>query len=82
MFSIKECEDLWADQKSKTKQKRFFKSQVEQRAKAEAAAEGGEAEEDSEEEEADQVDAFDILPETQLLPILSKKFKFEERDAF
>ena len=38
---IKECEELWSEQKSKTKQKRFFKSQVELRAKAETAEAGG-----------------------------------------
>ena len=38
---IKECEELWSEQKSKTKQKRFFKSQVELRANAETAEAGG-----------------------------------------
>ena len=43
-LSIKECEEAWADLKSKSKQKRFFKSQVELREKAQAAADGGEVE--------------------------------------
>lgn len=38
---IKECEELWSEQKTKSKQKRFFKSQVELRAKAEAQTESG-----------------------------------------
>ena len=46
--------------------KRFFKSQVELRAKAKAAAEGGK------EEETEQVDTFDILPETNQISVQVK----------
>ena len=77
--SIKECEELWADLKMKSKQKRFFKSQVEQREKAQAAAEGGEVEEE-EEDEPEPVDMFEMLPETKILPTLSTKFKFEDEE--
>jgi len=78
---IKECEELWSEQKTKSKQKRFFKSQVELRAKAEAQTEsGGDEEEDEEEDEPDAIDTFDILPETPLLPMLTKKFKFEDEE--
>ena len=77
--SIKECEEAWADLKMKSKQKRFFKSQVEQREKAQAAAEGGEVEEEEEEDE-EPVDMFEMLPETKILPTLSTKFKFEDEE--
>ena len=78
IFSIKECQDNWADKKSKSKQKRFFKSEVEKREAAEAAgdAEEGDADEDEEAEE-EAVDVWEMLPESKILPALSAKQNYD-----
>ena len=74
-FRLKECQEHWADKKSKSKQKRFFKSEVEKREAAADNDDDDEAPAEDEEEEAEVMDCWDMLPETKILPALNKKFQ-------
>ena len=79
--SIKECEDAWKDLKSKSKQKRFFKSQQAEREAAQAQSED-EAEEDDNDEDEVEVDAWEFAEEVNFLAELGKaRFGEDKIDA-
>jgi cytoskeleton-associated protein 5 len=79
--SIKECEDVWKELKSKSKQKRFFKSQQAER-EAAAVESDGEDDDDDDEEEEVEVDVLEFAQEVNFLAELGKaRFGEDKIDA-